>query len=133
MRKRVWASVPSRVTCATRVLRTFSPRHNVHTPIRTALRYYRLTYRSYALQVKADEPPGPTGYPVEFRALESFLNEPASKLSPEEKDNLVEMVTSYDPEAEFPVLFEFQGQRGVNVMRPQYPPRYIFERVRGKR
>jgi hypothetical protein len=61
------------------------------------------------------------------------LAEPDAKLSPEEKESLVEMVNAYDPEAEFPVMFEFEGQRGVNVMRPQYPPRYIFERVRGKR
>lgn len=46
---------------------------------------------------------------------------------------VTERVLSHDPEKEVAILFAFKGQVGLNVIRPTYSPRYIFEMSRGKK
>jgi hypothetical protein len=36
------------------------------------------------------------------------------------------------PCTQIAILFSYMGQSGVNVIRPRYSPRLVFERVAGK-
>ena len=69
--------------------------------------------------------------PLEFTTLEELLAD--DRMDEGVKAQLTERVTSYDPEAEVAILFAYHGQVGLNVIRPAYPPRYIFDMYKGKR
>ena len=54
-------------------------------------------------------------------------------MTEDEREAVAQRVIEYDPEQEVAVLFGFKGQVGLNVIRPIFPPRAVFEQVRGKR
>lgn len=82
------------------------------------------------VQVLGDVEPGPQGYPVSFKTLEELLAD--ERLTPDEKQEMAELLLQYEPESDLPIIFDFMNQKGLNVVRPAYSPKYIFERVRGK-
>ncbi len=62
-----------------------------------------------------------------------FFLPPNSPPPPTPPPQTQERVTSYDPDFEVAVLFAYEGQVGLNVLRPQYPPKFMFEMMRGKK
>lgn len=68
---------------------------------------------------------------LSFTTLEELLADP--RMDDGVKAQLSERVTSYEPDSEVAVLFAYNGQVGLNVLRPQYPPKFLFETLRGKK
>ena len=68
---------------------------------------------------------------LSFTTLEELLADP--RMDGGIKEQVTERVISYDPDFEVAVLFAFAGQVGLNVLRPTYPPKFLYETLKGKR
>jgi len=88
-----------------------------------------------AVAVYCDEEEGEEGLQacssLSFTTLEELLADP--RMDGDIKEQVTERVISYDPDFEVAVLFAFAGQVGLNVLRPTYPPKFLYETLKGKR
>ncbi len=88
-----------------------------------------------AVCVYCDEEEGEEGLQscssLSFTTLEELLADP--RMDGGIKEQVTERVMSYEPDVEVAVLFAFAGQVGLNVLRPTYPPKFLYETLKGKK
>ena len=54
-------------------------------------------------------------------------------LNDDNRDNVIEQMKKYDEENEVVILFGSRGLIGCNTIKPNFPPKFIYENNRGKR